>query len=41
VDEHCIICSMKPYSVAKFFIDKHAARLVHDGEISLLGSPFY
>jgi hypothetical protein len=37
VDEHCIMCSIRPELGCQVCIEKHAANLVHDGEVKSLG----
>ena len=37
VDEHCIMCSIRPELGCQVCIDKRAANLVHDGEVESLG----
>jgi len=37
VDEHCIMCSIKPELESLVCIDKHTANLVHDGEVESFG----
>ena len=37
VDEHRIMCSIRPELGCQVCFDKHAANLVHDGEVESLG----
>jgi hypothetical protein len=36
VDEHCIMCSIKPELGSQVCIDNHSANLVHDREVEFL-----
>ena len=36
VDEHCIMCNIKPEFASQVCMDKHAENLVHDGEVESL-----
>jgi hypothetical protein len=40
LDEHCIMCTIRPELGSQVSIDKHAASLVHDGEVEFLGQSF-
>ena len=36
VDERCILCSIRPELGSQGCIDKHAANLIHDGDVESL-----